>query len=279
MSIRRFCLLVLLAVPLGTAGVLGTMRPSSERSWTEEHAVVPAVEVDGARVRLHRIRNFGYRARAQYQPAYYVASLDLDQLQSAWLVLTLFSEDWRGPAHSFVSFGFADGRYLAISVEARREVDEQYSLLAGLFRQYELIYVIGDERDLIGQRAAFEENPVYLYPIRAPVARIREVLVQMLQRADKLRSHPEFYNTLTNNCSSNLIRHVNAVVPGAVPGGLKTLLPGYADEVALNLGLIDTELEMEQARAQFRINERARAYLTDPRFSARIRNSGSATPE
>jgi len=272
---RRALGLSLLVVPAAAmiAGAFAWARvhPTNERTWITQQAVLPSVSFEGNFAHVKGIRNFSYEAPARFTPAYYDRSFDLGKLTSAWFVLTPFSERWRGPAHSFVSFGFADSQFVAISVEARREPGENYDALTGLLKRFELLYVIGDERDLIGSRARFDETPVYVYPIRARPERIRQVFVEMLQRANGLRSDPEFYNTLTNNCTSNVVRHVNDVAPHSVPGGIKTILPGYTDEVAHRLGLIDTELGLMQARERFRVNERARRYSNDPAFSLRIR--------
>lgn len=272
---KRALGLSLFVVPAAaiTAGVFAWERvhPSNERTWITQQAVLPSASFEGNFAHVKGIRNFGYEAPARFTPAYYDRSFDLGKLTSAWFVLTPFSERWRGPAHSFVSFGFADSQFVAISVEARREQGETYDALTGLLKRFELLYVIGDERDLIGSRARFDETPVYVYPIRARPERIRQVFVEMLQRANGLGSNPEFYNTLTNNCTSNVVRHVNDVAPRRVPGGIKTILPGYTDDVAHRLGLIDTELGLMQARERFRVNERARRYSNDPAFSLRIR--------
>lgn len=272
---RRALKLSLLILPTAAivagAGAWASVHPTNQRTWIVQQAVLPSVSFEGNFAHVKGIRNFGYEAPARFTPEYYDRSFDLGKLTSAWFVLTPFSKRWRGPAHSFVSFGFADSQFVAISVEARREPGETYDALTGLLKRFELLYVIGDERDLIGSRARFDETPVYVYPIRARPERIRQVFVEMLQRANGLRSDPEFYNTLTNNCTSNVVRHVNAVAPRRVPGGIKTILPGYTDEVAHRLGLIDTELGLMQARERFRVNERARRYSHDPAFSLRIR--------
>ena len=128
---------------------------------------------------------------------------------------------------------------------------------------------------MIGQRAAFNDYPVYLYPIHAPRDSIKRVFVQMLERANALRERPEFYNTLTNNCTSNVVDHVNRVAPGTVPASWKTVLPGYTDDVALRLGLIDTRLGLDAARERFRINDAARRYVGGRDFSVRIREGRS----
>lgn len=271
MTRRRLILLSSAALIAAGAAVWFSLRPSGDRTWIPEQTVMPAATFDGSRVHLSNIRSFRYTARNTFTPGYVERTVDLDQLQSVWYVLTPFSNNWRGPAHSFVSFGFADSQYVAISVEARREPGETYDAVKGLFRRFELMYVIGDERDLIGQRAAFDTERVYLYPIRATPEKMREMFVAMVTRANTLRERPEFYNTLTNNCTSNVVRHVNQIAPSTVPSGIKTILPGYTDEVAMRLGLIDSDLDIDRARERYQVNARARQYLNDPDFSARIR--------
>ncbi|MEO5817297.1 MAG: DUF4105 domain-containing protein [Gemmatimonadaceae bacterium] len=272
---RRVVVGALVVVGVAVA-VWMSVRPTNQRTWITQQATLPAARIDGHIAHVTSVRNFHYTGENTFVPAYDDRTYDLDKLVSASFILTPFSKAWRGPAHTFVTFGFSDSQFVSISVEARREQGETYAPLTGLFKQFELIYVIGDERDLIGQRAAFGTSPVYLYPIRAPRERIREVFVEMLQRADGLREHPEFYNTLTNNCTSNLIAHVNHVAAHRISGGLKTILPGYSDEVAYQLGLIDTDLDLAHARARFQINERARRFAQDSLFSFRIRETSTA---
>lgn len=260
----------LLIVALGAGWALVT-RPSHDRQWSVDQSVLPTVEWHDDSVRISGVRNFQWTSDTVFTPAWEARSYRLDQVATAWYVLAPFARSWRGPAHAFVSFGFDDGRYLAISVEARREAGEGYGPVKGLLRRYELIYVIGDERDLIARRALFSGNDVYLYPVRADRAGVRAMLTGMLQRANQLHDRPEFYNTITNNCTLNLVHHVNAIVPGRIPSSWRIALPGYSDEVAQRLGLIDTTLTLAEARTRFRINEKARAAIGAADFSARIR--------
>lgn len=258
------CALAILLLVLRT-------NPRDDRAWVPQHARMPLSRVAGDTLHITDLRTFRFTTRNEFAPGYAERTYDLAKLQSVWYVLTPFYVSYRGPAHSFVTFGFADSQFVSVSVEARRESGETYSVLHGLFRQYELMYVVGDERDLIGQRAAFGDDRVYLYPIKANPAQMRAMLLSMLTRANTLHDHPEFYNTITNNCTSNVIAHVNAVTPGLVGTSLKTILPGHTDEVAFKLGLIDTRTTLEQARERYLINDRARKYLNDSLFSFRIR--------
>ena len=268
--LRAGAALVALLVVAGGV-VLAFRRPSAERRWAEDQSVLPEAVFEGSRVTIRGVRAFRWTSATAYTAAWEDRSYDLDQVATAWYVLVPFSEKWRGPAHAFVSFGFDDGRYLAISVEARREAGESYGVLAGMLRRFELLYVVGDERDLVGRRAVYDGNDVFLYPVRADRAVVRAVLVAMRERANALRQRPEFYNTFTNNCTLNLVRHVNALSPGRIPGSWRIVLPGYSDEVALGLGLIDSTGPVAAARERFRINARARAALDAPDFSRRIR--------
>jgi hypothetical protein len=259
-----------------TATALAVMQPRTNRTWVEPHAVMTRADVTGESVRLDSVRTFTHAGEDRFTTAYDNRTYDLSKLETVWFIVTPFSKRWRGPAHTFVSFGFSDSQYVAISVEARREPGETYGPLTGLFNQFELIYVIGDERDLIGSRAAFGGYDVYLYPIRASKERIRALFLEMLARSNGLATTPEFYNTLTNNCTSNVVAHVNHIVPRRVPRGIKTILPGYADEVAYSLGLIDNAISMDEARRRYRVNDRAKRFANDPLFSHRIRETNTS---
>ena len=268
----RILFAVVIVATVALAVSLSLSHPSNDRRWAPEHAVLPHADIRGDSIRIHNVRNFSYASATDFAPRYEERAYDLSTIESVWFIVTPFSRNWRGPAHTFVSFGFADSQFVSISVEARREPGEQYAVLTGLFERFELIYVIGDERDLIGSRTAFADHDVYVYPVRAPRDKIRELFVEMLERTNGLRTHPEFYNTVTNNCTSNVVAHVNSVAPGKIPHWLKTILPGYSDEVAYSLGLIDTSITLAEARNRFRVNDRAKRFARRGDFSIRIRD-------
>jgi len=266
---------VLAVVTLALAALIGWRRiePSNERDWVAEQAVLPTATLEGDRVRIRGFRNWDWRGEGEPQPRWEERTYDLAGIESVWYVLTPFGRNWRGPAHSFLSFGFADSQYVAISVEARREVGETYSILRGLLKRFEVMYVIGDERDLLGLRVLRNADDVYVYPIRAAPDAVRRLFVEMLERANRLAAAPEFYGSLRNNCTTNILRHVNRVAPEPIGFGPQVLLPGYSDALAHRLGLIDTELPLEAARERFRANDRARSYADSASFSAAIRGT------
>ena len=256
----------------GYAALRLATRPTHDRAWRPEQALLPGITIADSVVHVRNVRDFTFRSATDFTPAYRERAYDLRQVQSVWFVLSPFNRDWRGPAHSFLSFGFADGQYVSISVEARREADETYSLWKGALRQYELMFVVGEERDVIGVRAVTWDDPVYLYPVRATPGQARALFASMMRRARALEQRPAFYNTFTNNCTTNILDPVNALLEKDIPFGTGVLLPGYSDKLAFERGLIDTDLPLEQARERFQVNERARAAIHHPDFSARIRS-------
>ena len=268
---RRWTLISLSVVLCAWLLLVILVRPSNDRDWNADQARVATAEINGDRVRVHNVRHVHYRTTEDFDVQWQERTYDLAQLESVWFIVEPFA-DWRGPAHTFLSFGFAGGDYVAISVEIRKERGESFSPLLGVLRQYELAYVIGDERDLIGLRANHRKDDVYLYPVRTTSARIRTLFVAMIERANAVAAEPEFYNTLGNNCTSNIVDHINVLVPDRIPFSYKTFLPAYADDLAFDLGLIDTDLPRDQFRMPHRINDLAAQHADSAEFSAAIRS-------
>ncbi|MEO8001924.1 MAG: DUF4105 domain-containing protein [Arenimonas sp.] len=246
------------------------VRPSNDRNWSLDAERTASAEISGNSVKISNIRNAHYRTTADYDVHWENRAYDLNKLESVWFVVEPFS-DWRGPAHTFLSFGFGNGEYIAISVEIRKEKGESFSPVGGLLRQYELIYVVGDERDLIGLRANYRHDNVYLYKMRATPKQARELFVSMLKRVNAVAKHPEFYNTLTNTCTTNIVEHINVIAPGRIPFSYKTLLPAYSDELAYDLDLVDTALPRDKFRAAHQINKEAKLHADSAGFSEAIR--------
>jgi hypothetical protein len=237
--------------------------------WSPDQALLPFARIEGHLVHVHNIRHCSYVTAQEYTVRHYDRTFDLDRLQSVDFIVEPFSR-W-GLAHTFLSFGFAGVGYLAISIEVRKRVGEQFSPLKGLLRRFQIMYVIGDERDLIHLRANLRQDPVYIYPVMAPLAKIRELFLNILARANQLHARPEFYNTLTNNCTTNIVAHVNTIAPRKIPRSWRIIFPAFSDRLAYHLGLIDTTLSFREIRRRYRINDRARQFANDPDFSKRIR--------
>lgn len=269
--IRRALLVVAVAAIAGYVLLVLLVRPSNERDWSSDQERLATADFSGDTVRVRNVRNAFYRSTTDFDVHWEDRSYDVRRLKSVWYVVEPFAT-WRGPAHTFLSFGFGEGEYVAISVEIRKERGESFSPLLGLLRQYELTYIVGDERDLIGLRANHRHDDVHLYPMRATHDEARALFVSMLERANALAAQPEFYNTLTNTCTSNIVDHVNLIAHNPITFSYKTVLPAYSDDLAFDLGMIDTDIPREQFRAAFRINDLAREYADSTDFSEAIRS-------
>jgi hypothetical protein len=250
--------------------VWGSARPSNDRDWQPEVAVLPYATIDGDRVTVHNIRNFDYRTETDFTPAYYDRTFDLRRLDR----VDLGAVYWMGPAiaHLFLSFGFGEDR-LAISIEVRKERTEQYSSVAGFFRQYELFYVVADERDVIRVRTNYRKSPsedVYLFRVVAPIENGRRVFRDYMRNINELRIRPRFYNTLTTNCTTMILTHAS-VNPGHIPYSWKILVSGYAPEYVYEGGRLGRSLPFAELKQRVHINAVAQAADQAPDFSRRIR--------
>jgi hypothetical protein len=244
---------------------------SNDRDWQPDLARLSWAEINGNAITVHNIRNCDYRSETDYTPAYYDKQFDLGKLEGVDVVAVY----WMGPAiaHIFLSFGFIGGEQLAISIEARKEKDEGYSTVKGFFRQYELCYVVADERDVIRLRTNYRRNPpedVYVYRIHGPIENGRRLFLAYMNKINALKARPEFYNSLTTNCTTNIWTntHVN---PGHLPLSWKILLSGYVPEYLYETGRLDKSLPFAELQRRGHVNARAQAADAAADFSRRIR--------
>lgn len=260
---------VLFAMPLTSFRL---MRPSINRPWQPDVAAMPYAEIDGHRVVLHNVRNCDYASATNFAVHYETRTYDLSQLKSADI---LFS-DWglKDIAHTMLSFGFEGGEYLCVSIETRKEVGEGYSALKGFFRQYELVYIAADERDVVRLRTNYREGEdVYLYRLRVVSRRqLRDAFLDYLGRMNRLRDHAEWYNAMTDNCMTSGFRIMRKhAAAGRADWHWSVILNGYAPDHAYTTGALDTSLPFDELKRRSRINDRARAAGDAVDFSAWIR--------
>ena len=244
---------------------------SNARDWQADVALLPRATIEGDVVTLHNIRNFDYRSETDYTPASYDKRFELSRLEGVDLVAVY----WMGPAiaHIFVSFAFAGDEHLAISIETRKEKGEGYSTVKGFFRQYELYYVVADERDVIRLRSNYRHDPpedVYVYRVQGPIENGRRFFVDYLNKINALNSQPEFYNTLTTNCTTNIWMH-SLVNPQHLPLSWKILASGYVPEYLYETGRLDTRVPFPELTRRAHVNARAQAADKAADFSRRIR--------
>jgi hypothetical protein len=205
------------------------------KPWRADLMVLPHVEFEGETITIRNVRNCRYRSESDYDVRHYDMRFRLTDVRTIDFIIVPFKETAL-LAHTMLSFGLADGRHFVVSVEARLEQDQDYSAVAAAGRRFPLTYVVADERDVI-----------------------------------LLHRQPEYYDSLTNNCTTNLVDHVNKLRPGRIPRDWRVLLPGHSDRLAYELGLLEIQGPFEYARSNYQVNQLAGLYADDPEFSKRIR--------
>jgi len=245
-----------------------SLAPSHDRPWRPEVAIMPRAVIDGDRVRITGVRNFDYRSRNDFTVRYEDREVQLSHLTGLDFYVSYWSEGMVG--HTFLSFLFDNAPPLSISIETRPEVGEGFNPIASLFKQFELIYVVGDERDLVRVRTSYRKETVYLYRLNSTPADVRRLLLVYLDRINELADHPEFYHLLSNSCTINIIRYANAA--GRTGRfDIRHLLNGLIDSYLYHSGRVDTTLPFEELRRRSQINAVAEAADNTLDFSERIR--------
>ena len=265
---RRRAVLGVLVLFAGVLVWWSVIPPSNARDWQADVGVLPYATFAGDAVTLHNIRNTDYRSETDFTLQYYDQTFHLSKLRS----VDLFLSYW-GPtliAHTIMSFGFEGEGYVAISIETRKEKGEEYSAIKGFFKQYELIYVAADERDLVRLRTNYRGEDVYLYRLQGSLETVQNLFVQYVEDMNRLAERPEWYNALTENCTTSIYRLAQ---PYAVRSwwSWKLFANGYLDELAYELGAVDRSLPFPEFKKRSRINERAKVADQDPNFSRQIR--------
>ncbi len=246
-------------------------QPSHSRDWKIPQAVLPTAEIKGNLLSVQNLRDFHYRTRDDFDIRYINDTFDLTKLEKVWFVVSHFSE-FEGAAHTMLSFEFSDGKTLSISIESRQEKDEDFSPFWGLLKHFEMIYVLGTESDLLQLRTNFREERVYFYPAEITPEKAQKLLKDFIARVQKIEKTPEFYNTLFNNCTNQIVAHIKSFSDKKLPFTLSTLFPGYSDEYAYNLGLIPNDIPLEILREKYRIDNRTKNFTDQANFSESIRS-------
>ncbi|MEP6535816.1 MAG: DUF4105 domain-containing protein [Bryobacteraceae bacterium] len=244
--------------------------PSNRRNWQGDVAEAAWADVKGPLVTIHNYRNFEYRTETDFTPHWETKVIEVPQIRG----IDLFVDYWGSPwiAHVIVSFELANGDHVATSVEARKEAGETYSSIRGFFRQYELIYVVGDERDLVRVRTNYRQGEdVYLYRTRATPERSQKLFLQYMREINQLHKRPQWYNALTSNCTTNiagLMRDAGGTVPW---WDWRTVLNGKGDQMMYENGDLAGDLPFAELKRRALINPAAREADKAPDFSQRIR--------
>lgn len=275
---RMLSVLLMLVAATGCRGVsdkvasvlpVGSL-PSNDRNWIVAQRVMPHAKIGAKDVTIYNIRNFEYITEKDVIPRYYDRRVALADVKTVDLIVTPFTPGSL-LAHTMLSFGMRDGEYLAASVEARLENGEVYSPVDGAAQQFEIMYVLADERDVVRLRTDIRNNDVYVYRAKATPEQVQALFLDVLARTNQLYEQPEFYDTLTNNCTSNIVQHINKLKPDSIPNDPRIVLTGLAPNVAYDLDLIERHGTFEETKRLAYVSERARLSRDAPDFSDRIR--------
>ena len=251
-----------------------TLQPSNDRDWQPDVSVLSYASIDGNKVTVHNIRNCDYRTETDFDVRHYDKTFDLDKIRTA----DLFMVYWGSPniAHTMVSFGFEGGGHLCFSIETRKEKGESYSAVKGLFRQFELIYIAADERDVIRLRTNYRQGEeVYLFRLNGSPAKVRVLFLSYLDRLNSLKQCAEWYSALTGNCTTS-IRTQRAAADRA-PWDWRMLANGHGDELLYEHGAIATNLPLAELKQRAHVNASARAADKAADFSHLIRKGVPGT--
>ncbi len=270
LSRQRHAPMAFAAVVLGVVAWWLSISPSHDREWRPEVAVMPRATITGDHVRIAGVRDFAYRSRDDFTVRYKEREFDLSHVTGIDFYVSYWSE---GPVgHTFLSFLFDNAPPLSVSIETRPEVGEGFAPVASLFKQFELIYVVGEERDIVGVRTNHRKETVYLYRLNTSAEDARRLMRIYLARINELAARPEFYHLLSNSCTINIIRYANAA--GRVGRfDIRHLLNGLIDSYIYYSGRVNTSLPFDELRRRSRINAAAQAADGAPDFPERIRAS------
>lgn len=247
-----------------------TIQPSHDRPWRPDVAVMPRVTLDGDLVRFHGYRDFYFRSRNDFNEQHLTREVRLSQLETVDLIISYWNV---GPVgHTFLSFGFKDAPPVCISIEVRPEVGEGFAPVASMFKQFELIYLVGSEQDLIGSRASHRDEQVYLYRLRLSPLATRMLFLVYLERINQLYDRPEFYHLLKNSCTINIVRHANTIGRQG-RWDIRHLLNGWIDRYLFEVGLIYNQIPFEDLRARSNVTQLAKQADGHPTFSTQIRST------
>ena len=229
--------------------------PTNDRDWKVPVARLPRVTVKGNDVKISNIRNFDYRSETDFTPRYYTKDFKLDEIRSLDYVLSYWDGN-KAIAHIIFSFGFKNGDYLAVSVETRLAKDQKQSLLSGIFNQYEIIYILADERDVLRLRSNFRKEEVYLYRVKIDNKALQKIFLKIVKQADDLHQHPRFYNTLKHNCLTTLLADLQEAQGRRLDFDYRFIMNGYSDELLYDKNaLVTGGLPFKELKKRRNINQ------------------------
>ena len=267
----------LIPVGLALVGVLiwhFSKKPSNERDWVAENDRIAYAEYDGDEVVLRNVRDFNWRTTWDYDERWTEWKFKPSEVRKIWLILEYFAPKRKPIAHTLISFEFEDGRRLACSIEVRREKGETYHPIRGMLRQYELLYVWSTESDSIGVRARCrrKSKPHLFEGVVLGKGNHQRLLESFLHRTNCLYNTPEWYNSITNTCTTNIVGHVNEIYPGRVPRAVSILLPGLSPKLLERNNLIRIDEDLGRTLESRLIDQKSVEWDTEADYGDWIRS-------
>ncbi len=264
----------MLALVIGFAIVLVwwlSLKPSNDRPWQADVSQMPWGEIHGDQVLIHNFRHCDYRGEFDYTCTWSTKEIKLSDIRGIDFFITYWGSPWI--AHTILSFQVGDDDHVAMSIETRKVVGQEYSAIQGFFRKYTLVYVIADERDLIKLRTNYRHGEdVYMYHTKADPEFAQALFLEYLKRADLLRQNPQWYNALTNNCTTVIFKQMTSMELGAPPKwDWRYLLNGHSDQMEYEKGNLVGDLPFDELKMAAHINPVAKAAGNAPNFSELIR--------
>ena len=251
-----------------------TLRPSNNKPWQTDVSRLASVDIADDHAIIHNFRQCDYRAELDYTCTWSTVDIDLAQIKGVDLFMNYWGSPWI--AHTIVSFDLGHNQHVAFSIETRKQVGQTYSALRGFFRQFTLISVVSDERDLVRLRTNYRHGEdLYLYHTRATPAFARSLFLDYAAMTNRLYSHPQWYNAISHNCTTEIFTFKTMK---SQPFDWRILLNGKADEMEYGRGELAGDLPFPELKQRAYINPAARAADKDPQFSVRIRQGRPGFP-
>lgn len=272
-KIVRWIIGIVIVIGIVHFALVLLFQPSHDRDWELGHEQMPYIlySATSSEITIENYRDFNWTDVKSADVVYKTETFDLNKMTGVDVFISHFA-DFEGMAHIFLSFGFSDGKRAVVSLETRREADEKFSPVLGLLRQFEIIYVVGSEEDIVGVRTGHRKERVYVYETKASAEQARVLFNLLAKDINNVYETPRIYNTLLHNCTNELTRPVEKMSNVNFPITWKTVLPGFFDEVLYELQLIDTDKPFAEIKAEHLVdNEQVDA--NSDTYSEDLRNS------
>ncbi|HBI16603.1 MAG: hypothetical protein UR60_C0001G0002 [Candidatus Moranbacteria bacterium GW2011_GWF2_34_56] len=253
MKFKNIIMLIIVLILVLFSIVILTKNPSHNRDWELGQEKLAKLEIQDSKIKVINFRDFDWKQNNVAGINYIQKNFDLDKIMGVDVAISHFSE-FEGMAHIFIIFRFEDNQNMVISVETRREKGESFSPILGVLREFEIIYVVGSERDIVGLRTDLRKERMHIYPMTSSAKEARELFLLIAKDINNVYDEPIFYNTLFNNCTNVITRRMGDVFDIKFPFTYKIILPGLMHEVFYKLKLIPVDKSLAEIKNYYLID-------------------------